>query len=175
MLYHGGVEEVLCWLTSLSSTCWAKNTESICHESDVDYARENWSGVWGSNIYQVLFLLTPSLSVAFCMFDLNGQALSLLYKMTNPGSSPSSFKTSEIERVFIPLFLPQDLRYASLDWLMSHTWSWIMARLTFGWVMYFIPGAGVPSSTLRPRVRKGQIPNEHYVHAREREYRCQVD
>lgn len=82
-------------MTSFSGICWAKNTESICRGPDVDYARENCPKVSGSHCYQHLFLLAPSLSVAFCVFNLFSDRASLCnYKMAVRSSW--GFKSSEI-------------------------------------------------------------------------------
>ena len=81
-LIAGIKERWLCWLTSLSILCWAKNTENICHGPDMGCARENWPRVWGSKCYQGLFLLSPFLRVVFCVFSLFSDQPSLCnYKM----------------------------------------------------------------------------------------------
>ena len=113
-------EEVAMLIDSHSSVCWAKNTESICCGPGVGCARKNWPGVWVSEYYQGLFLLSPFLRVVFCVcvFSLFINRPSLCnYKMdirsswvnpllaSKPGQQSKSLYPTVFPLVYLVLFI----------------------------------------------------------------------
>lgn len=164
-LIAGMKERWLYWLTSPSSIHWAKNIETICYGPVVEYAMENWPEVWGLNCYWGLFLLSPFLSVAFCVFSLFSD--SPLFVITSwlsevPGANPS-FNTSEREQEsFSQCSYHKSWDILLLDWLCHilgpEQWpGWLSDKLcTFlQWA-----GKGVLSRVLG-WVGRGRSPNKY--------------
>lgn len=146
----GVKERSLCWLlVDLYFQCMF-SSEYYLPQSRCGICKGKLPWSLGIKLLSVCFFLHHS--ITFPVFNLFSSPLFVITRWLSevPGANPSKLQDQwNRARFFIPLFLAQGLRYASIRLAYVTYLSWTKARLTLDWVVYSTHGAGkcVLSST----------------------------